>query len=62
MADQAINLAAEKIAWQIPTTDPNSEYLVVFNPHAWEAKLNVEYDLGFSVENEPPVPEQLVGG
>ena len=39
--------AAEKIAWQVPTQDPDSEYLVVFNPHAWDAKLNVEYDLGW---------------
>jgi len=59
-ADQAINLAAEKIAWQIPTTDPNSGYLVVFNPHAWDAKLNVEYDLGFSAENNGQFPNSLL--
>jgi len=51
VADQAINTAAQKIAWQIPTTDPNSEYLVVFNPHAWDANLNVEYDLGFGFDS-----------
>jgi alpha-mannosidase len=60
VADQAINLAAQKIAWQIPTTDPNSEYLVVFNPHAWDAKLNVEYDLGFAFNNELQVPNSLL--
>ncbi|HMD99783.1 MAG TPA: glycoside hydrolase family 38 C-terminal domain-containing protein [Terriglobia bacterium] len=47
VADQATYLAAQKIAWQIPTLDPDSEYLVVFNPHAWDAALNVEYDLGW---------------
>lgn len=47
VANQAANLAAERIAWQVPTTDPESQYLVVFNPHAWDAKLNVEYDLDF---------------
>jgi alpha-mannosidase len=47
VADQAINLAAQKIAWQIPTRDPDSEYLLVFNPHAWDATLNVEYDMGW---------------
>jgi alpha-mannosidase len=47
VANQAINLAAQKIAWQIPAQDPDSEYLVVFNPHAWDAVLNVEYDLGW---------------
>jgi alpha-mannosidase len=50
VANQAINLAAQKIAWQIPTQDPDSEYLVVFNPHAWDAALNVEYDLGWEFE------------
>ena len=50
VANQAINLAAQKIAWQIPTPDPDSEYLVVFNPHAWNALLNVEYDLGWEFE------------
>jgi alpha-mannosidase len=50
VANQAINRATEKIAWQIPTQDPSSEYLVVFNPHAWEALLNVEYDLGWGFD------------
>ena len=50
IADQAMNKAAEKIAFQIPTQDPNSEYLVVFNPHAWNAKLHVEYDVGWGFE------------
>jgi len=46
VANQAMNKAAERIAWQVPAQDPDSEYLVVFNPHAWNAKLNIEYDLG----------------
>jgi alpha-mannosidase len=60
VANQAINLAAQKIAWQVPATDPNSEYLVVFNPHAWDAKLKVEYDLGFAFNNELQVPNSLL--
>jgi alpha-mannosidase len=60
VADQAINLAAQKIAWQIPATDPNSEYLVVFNPHAWNANLNVEYDLGFAFDNGPQNQNSLL--
>lgn len=47
VANQTLSLAMQKIAWEIPTTDPGSEYLVVFNPHAWDALLNVEYDLGW---------------
>jgi alpha-mannosidase len=53
VANQAINRAAQKIAWQIPTPDPASEYLVVFNPHAWDALLNVEYDLGWGSDYKP---------
>jgi alpha-mannosidase len=52
VADQAIYKAAEKIAWQVPTTDPASEYVVVFNPHAWAAKLNVQYDLSWGFDNK----------
>jgi alpha-mannosidase len=44
---QAMYRAAEKITWQIPTPDASSEYVVVFNPHAWDANLNVEYELGW---------------
>jgi alpha-mannosidase len=47
VATQAMYRAAEKMAWRIPTVDPDSEYLVVFNPHAWDANLNVEYELGW---------------
>jgi len=47
VANQTLYRAAAKIAWQIPTTDPASTYLVVFNPHAWDANLNVEYELGW---------------
>lgn len=47
VATQAMYRAAEKIAWRVPTLDPDSEYLVVFNPHAWDANLNVEYELGW---------------
>ncbi|MGA2630413.1 MAG: glycoside hydrolase family 38 C-terminal domain-containing protein [Terriglobia bacterium] len=47
VANQAIVRAAQKLAWQIPAQDPNSEYLLVFNPHAWDANLNVEYEMGW---------------
>ena len=54
VADRALNGAAQRIAWQVPTRDAGSEYLVVFNPHAWDARLNVEYDLGWGFDNMPP--------
>ena len=53
VAQQAITLAAQKIAWQIPARDPESQYLVVFNPHAWDTSLNVEYDLDWPGHAEP---------
>ena len=47
IATDALNASLQRLAWQIPTTDPDSKYLVIFNPHAWPANLNVEYDLGW---------------
>src|SRR5690606_33134903 len=40
-----IYLALQKLEWQIPTEDPESQYLVVFNPHAWEVNSVIEYPL-----------------
>ena len=46
IASDALMNALEGLAWRIPATDPDSKYLVIFNPHAWTAKLDIEYDLG----------------
>jgi len=59
VGEQAIILAAQKIAWQVPARDPNSQYLVVFNPHAWDATLNVEYDLTWPGRGMPGQPAHL---
>ena len=56
VADQAIYRAAERIAWQIPTPDPASHYLVVFNPHSWPAKLDVQYDFSWGRSDEAGSP------
>ncbi len=55
VANQATSMSFEKLVWQIPTRDPQSDYLVVFNPHAWATKLDVEYDLDW----RPETPSQL---
>jgi alpha-mannosidase len=47
-ASQAMYLAAQKLAWQVPAEDPGSQYLLVFNPHAWETTPAVEYDIGIA--------------
>ena len=60
VGNQAINKTAQKLAWEIPTEDPGSHYLVVFNPHAWDAKLDTEYDLDWPPESgydpKKPIP------
>ena len=60
IARDAMYSAAQKLAWQVPATDPDSKYLVVFNPHAWAAKLQIEYDLGWNT-NSPSVLEDEQG-
>jgi alpha-mannosidase len=71
VANQAIFLSLERLAWQIPTKDPHSDYLVVFNPHAWNTHLTVEYDFDWwspavaselTDERGQHVPHQWVQG
>lgn len=44
VAHQATFMGVQKLEWQVATEDPDSQYLMVFNPHAWEVTGNVEYD------------------
>lgn len=46
-ANHASALAIQTLEWQIAAEDPDSHYVVVFNPHAWEVKTNVHYDFGW---------------
>lgn len=55
VAAKATMTSLQRLAWQIPTTDPDSKYIVVFNPHAWNATLPIEYDLGW----EPGTPTRV---
>ncbi len=45
VATRATYMAAQKLAWAVPTKDPDSEYLVAFNVNPWPVTANVEYDL-----------------
>jgi alpha-mannosidase len=45
VAEQSMFANAQKLAWQVPTTDPDSHYLFVFNPHSWSTTQVIEYDL-----------------
>jgi alpha-mannosidase len=55
VASQTISKSLQKLAWQVPAEDPESQYVLVFNPHAWAANLNVEYDF----EWDPRTPSVL---
>lgn len=69
-ADRAMYLDAQKLAWQVPTEDPDSEYIVVFNPHAWAVTVPVEYDFSWPAskpsrledENGRAIPHQWTDG
>ena len=45
VAHSAGYLSLQKLEWQVPAEDPASQYLMIFNPHAWEINSNLEYDL-----------------
>jgi alpha-mannosidase len=47
IAHEALYETIQRLAWEVPTTDADSTYLVVFNPHAWPVKTNVEYDISW---------------
>jgi alpha-mannosidase len=46
-AHRATYLAVQKLEWKIPAEDPSSQYLLIFNPHAWEVSGNIEYDFNW---------------
>lgn len=71
VAHQATMMAIQKLEWQIPSEDPDSHYIVVFNPHGWEVTGNVEYDYNWGDnhkssrvedENGNPLPHQWTIG
>ena len=45
VAHTAAYMSLQKLEWQVASDDPSSQYLLVFNPHAWEVNANLEYDL-----------------
>jgi len=66
-AERALYLAVQKLAWQVPTVDENSDYYMVFNPHAWPAVLPIEQEFKFKnfpsrLEDEKgeTIPFQLI--
>jgi alpha-mannosidase len=60
VAHQAIYTAVQKLEWQVASEDPASQYLLAFNPNAWEIKANLEYDLNWDTRN-PSLAEDEKG-
>ncbi|MDR2041544.1 MAG: twin-arginine translocation signal domain-containing protein, partial [Tannerella sp.] len=36
IAEDVTYLAVQKLEWQVPAEDPDAQYMLLFNPHAWE--------------------------
>lgn len=58
IANQATYMSVQKLEFQIPAEDPSSQYLVVFNPHAWEVSGNIEYDFNRNTRNTSRVEDE----
>ena len=54
-------MAVQKLEWQVPAEDPASQYLLVFNPHAWEVKGNIEYDFNWGTNQKSSRVEDELG-
>ncbi|GHT22023.1 hypothetical protein AGMMS4957_11720 [Bacteroidia bacterium] len=52
IAHEAATFAVQKLEWQVAAEDPDSRYILVFNPHAWEYKGIVAYDFDKPGEGE----------
>ena len=47
VANEAMYMALQKLEWQISTAEDSCfQYIVAFNPHAWEVKSVIEYQWG----------------
>jgi len=71
IAHQSVSMSLQKLELQVPTEDPDSQYMIVFNPHAWEVNQNIEYDLNWGTmhktsrvddERGNPLPHQWTLG
>lgn len=61
IANSAVSLALQKLEWQIPATDTASQYLIVFNPHAWDAESVIAYDFNWGTNHKTSRVEDETG-
>lgn len=57
-ANKAIYQSLQKLEWQVPSEDSQSQYLLVFNPNPWEIKANIGYDLNWDLKNPSVVSDE----
>ena len=60
-AHQASYISLQKLEWQVAAEDPASQYILVFNPHAWEVNGTIEYDLNWGNKKNPSRVEDEKG-
>jgi alpha-mannosidase len=60
-AHQATYISLQKLEWQVAAEDPASQYMLVFNPHAWEVNGLVEYDFNWGNKQNPSRVEDEKG-
>ena len=57
-AHQATYYAVQKLESMVPSEDPESQYLLAFNPNAWEVTGNIEYDFSWNIKNTSKVEDE----
>ncbi|MDR1981432.1 MAG: hypothetical protein LBQ39_07430 [Tannerellaceae bacterium] len=67
VAEDTTYMALQKLEWQVAAEDPDSRYLLVFNPHAWEYKGMIRYEsdrgnICFTDDQGRELPSQWITG
>ena len=57
-AHQTTYYAVQKLESMVPSEDPESQYLVAFNPNAWEVTGNIEYDFSWNLKTTSKVEDE----
>lgn len=59
IAERALNLALQSFSWKIGIApEPDMKPIVVFNPHAWNSRVDVELEIGRTLEGVELVDDQ----
>lgn len=61
IAHRLTSLSLQKLEWQVPSVDPDSQYMLIFNPHAWETEANLEYDFNWGSNHSSSRVEDELG-